>query len=61
MISRIVITTLSIILIGCGESSEEAYDRGYDDGYHEGWAETCNNIEAFSARINNALVSEDIC
>ena len=52
---------LSLILIGCGEDSEDAYQRGYEEGYYDGWAETCNSIEGSSARISNLLESKKIC
>ena len=58
---RIAMMCLSLFLIGCGEDSEEAYQRGYEEGYYDGWAETCNSIEDFSARIGNLLESEKIC
>jgi hypothetical protein len=29
-------SVLALSMAGCGESSEDAYDRGYDDGYDEG-------------------------
>ena len=61
MSPKIAATCLSFILIGCGESSEDAYERGYEEGHYDGWAETCNSIENFSARINNLLENQEIC
>lgn len=56
-----LILPLMVVLLGCGESNQEAYDRGYEDGFHDGWADTCNRIDRFSSRINEALKSERIC
>ena len=44
-------------LSSCGESTEEAYERGL----YEGWAETCDEIERFSLRIEEVLKREGIC
>ena len=47
----IFIISFSSFLIGCGESSDSAYNRGYDDGYAVGYNSTCN--------IRSTMVSGD--
>jgi len=41
-------SVLALSMVGCGESSEDVYDRGYTDGYNEGLydgkSEICNEI-----------------
>lgn len=51
----------AMLLVGCGESTDEAYQRGYDEGLYDGWAYTCNNIERFNSRIADVLERERIC
>lgn len=53
------VLTLAIVvaLSGCGESNDEAYNRGI----HDGWAQTCNEIAAFSSSIESRLKSKGIC
>ena len=46
---------------GCGETSDEAYERGFDDGFDEGWADTCNRIDRFSERMGQELKEQNIC
>ncbi len=58
---HIIVLACAGILAGCGESSDEAYQRGYDDGIYDGWADTCNEIARFSSRMESTLKRQDIC
>lgn len=52
-----IVVTFGGILVGCGESEEEIYERGYEDGV----ADVCNEIDNFSNRMFQALEDERIC
>ena len=38
---RLTLAIAMVLIAGCGESSDAAYDRGYDDGYAVGYNTTC--------------------
>ena len=52
---------LTLGLVACGESTEEAYQRGYDTGYDAGWVDTCGEIARFNSDMEQALRRQGIC
>ncbi len=50
-IGIVIISSLILMLSGCGESAESRYDSGSSDGYAEGYNTEC--------KIRNTLVEGD--
>jgi len=46
---------VSLLLVGCGESSDDAYMRGYDEGYEEGVWEVCAELKDVAPGVEDSL------
>ncbi len=53
---RLCLAALTVVLIsGCGESTEEIYERGYEDGYNQGQYDVCEEAAGISAGVKDRL------
>ena len=53
----IFVLSVSVLLVACSESPEDAYERGYEDGI----SEVCYDVRRISSTFYDRLRSERVC
>ena len=55
VMGRMTIVFLAVLLAGCGESTENTYQRGYEEGYNAGQYDVCTEISDISPGLKSRL------
>lgn len=46
---------MAVIIAGCGEGRDNAYQRGYEEGYDTGQHEVCRELKRIAPAIKDKL------